>query len=400
MAQNLLSVPECIAFDSLSNRYFVSNGGDGLIVEIDSTGAQAYWGNFISQGLAAGSIIDGDVIYVSLGMQDVVGFDLATGEQVWSYTVPGFNFGVDGLAIDTSGYLYVVGRTSGRIMKIRLSDMTGTELVSSGLHQYSQELVYDAKYHRLLVVAYAPNSPIYAVDANSGAISIVVSATVGQLDGLTIDPQRNVYIASGQYGVVHMYDSTFTKPPVIIISGLAGPSGLEFSWSNRILAIPLVDADSIVYIDMADNDSDGTSDIIDNCPAHANADQADSDGDTVGDACDNCPEAENTEQIDSDGDGFGDACDLCPGFDDSIDENENGVPDGCDYICGDANADATINVGDAVFMIRYIFSGGPAPDPVCSGDANGDGNANIGDAVYLITFIFKGGPEPTESCCF
>jgi immune inhibitor A len=70
-----------------------------------------------------------------------------------------------------------------------------------------------------------------------------------------------------------------------------------------------------------------------------------------------------------------------------------------DYICGDANGDGNVNVGDAVFVIAYVFSGGPAPDPLCLGDANGDGNVNIGDAVHLINYVFKGGPAPVEPCC-
>lgn len=69
------------------------------------------------------------------------------------------------------------------------------------------------------------------------------------------------------------------------------------------------------------------------------------------------------------------------------------------YICGDANGDAMVNVGDAVYLIAYIFSGGQAPEPVCRGDANSDDNTNVGDAVYLISYIFSGGPPPVEGCC-
>lgn len=72
---------------------------------------------------------------------------------------------------------------------------------------------------------------------------------------------------------------------------------------------------------------------------------------------------------------------------------------GTEYLCGDANGDEQVNVGDAVFLITYIFKGGAAPDPVCLGDANGDGNTNVGDAVYLIAYIFKGGPAPVADCC-
>ena len=72
------------------------------------------------------------------------------------------------------------------------------------------------------------------------------------------------------------------------------------------------------------------------------------------------------------------------------------VSDVCGYFCGDANRDGGVNVGDAVYVINYIFKGGPAPAPVAAGDANCDGAVNVGDAVHVINYIFKSGPAP---CC-
>lgn len=69
------------------------------------------------------------------------------------------------------------------------------------------------------------------------------------------------------------------------------------------------------------------------------------------------------------------------------------------YSCGDANGDSQPNVGDAVFLVNYVFKNGLSPDPVCAGDANGDGRTDIGDAVYLINFVFKNGPPPVATCC-
>jgi hypothetical protein len=66
--------------------------------------------------------------------------------------------------------------------------------------------------------------------------------------------------------------------------------------------------------------------------------------------------------------------------------------------CGDANNDMGVDISDAVYLIAYIFSGGPAPNPVGAGDANCDSAVDISDAVYLIAFIFSGGPEPCASC--
>ena len=71
---------------------------------------------------------------------------------------------------------------------------------------------------------------------------------------------------------------------------------------------------------------------------------------------------------------------------------------GPSYICGDANSDGNVNISDAVYLIQYIFAGGPAPNPLTSGDANCDGMVNISDAVYLIVYIFGGGPAPCAAC--
>ncbi len=61
---------------------------------------------------------------------------------------------------------------------------------------------------------------------------------------------------------------------------------------------------------------------------------------------------------------------------------------------GDANGDGDVNIGDAVYMINWIFKGGPAPKNLKEADANCDGNPNVGDAVYLINYVFKSGPAP------
>ncbi len=64
------------------------------------------------------------------------------------------------------------------------------------------------------------------------------------------------------------------------------------------------------------------------------------------------------------------------------------------YLCGDANTDGAVNVGDAVWIIQWVFGSGPDPYPYLAADANGDGQPNVGDAVYLINYIFSGGPAP------
>ncbi len=64
------------------------------------------------------------------------------------------------------------------------------------------------------------------------------------------------------------------------------------------------------------------------------------------------------------------------------------------FLCGDADGSGIISIGDAVFLISFIFGGGAAPDPIGAGDADSSGGISIADAVFLVTFIFGGGPAP------
>ena len=75
-----------------------------------------------------------------------------------------------------------------------------------------------------------------------------------------------------------------------------------------------------------------------------------------------------------------------------------GVACALPYLCGDCDHSGLVNVSDAIYLVNYIFGGGPAPVPLVTGDANCDSSINISDAVYLIHFIFSGGPVPCAVC--
>jgi hypothetical protein len=62
---------------------------------------------------------------------------------------------------------------------------------------------------------------------------------------------------------------------------------------------------------------------------------------------------------------------------------------------GDANGDGIISPGDVIYLINYLFRGGPAPDPLERGDCNCDGEVDPGDVVYLINYLFRYGPPPS-----
>lgn len=69
-----------------------------------------------------------------------------------------------------------------------------------------------------------------------------------------------------------------------------------------------------------------------------------------------------------------------------------------DPVCGDADGSGIVNISDVVYLIAYVFSGGPAPNPTTVGDVDCNGIVNISDVVYLIAYIFIGSPAPCASC--
>ncbi len=63
---------------------------------------------------------------------------------------------------------------------------------------------------------------------------------------------------------------------------------------------------------------------------------------------------------------------------------------------GYVNADRGVNIADAIFLLDWLFRGGPAPQCELSADVNGDRQNNISDTVWLLNWLFTGGPPPPD----
>ncbi len=64
------------------------------------------------------------------------------------------------------------------------------------------------------------------------------------------------------------------------------------------------------------------------------------------------------------------------------------------FVRGEANLDSSVDVADAVTILLYLFVGSIAttcPDRL---DADDDGQILVSDPIYLVHFLFRGGPAP------
>ena len=141
---------------------------------------------------------------------------------------------------------------------------------------------------------------------------------------------------------------------------------------------------------IADTDSDGLRDCLDNCPQAVNVDQRDCDSDRIGDPCD-------PDTVDTDGDGVDDRCDNCAGTANynQDDDDEDGFGNACDSCVGDGDTDVD---GDGV------CSGVDNCLTVVNPDQIDTDNDHFGDACDhcvgfgVSDFDLDGRCDPVDNC--
>ena len=65
---------------------------------------------------------------------------------------------------------------------------------------------------------------------------------------------------------------------------------------------------------------------------------------------------------------------------------------------GDITGDGQVDVSDLVFLIDYLFAGGPVPPDPNAADVNASCGIDISDVSYLVEYLFQGGPAPLAGC--
>lgn len=65
------------------------------------------------------------------------------------------------------------------------------------------------------------------------------------------------------------------------------------------------------------------------------------------------------------------------------------------FTCGDVDDDSQpVNISDLVYLVDYMFTGGPAPPNMNAANIDGLNGIDISDLVWLVDYMFTGGPEP------
>ena len=248
-------MPESAVYDPLAKRYFVSNFGDGSIIEIDSTGEKTYFKKGLSKIL--GILIYENILYVVDNPKSVKGFDINDRSIKLDITIKEAKF-LNDIASDDSGFLYVTGSSTGIIFRIDIASKTYLPFIKT--HGGPNGITYDKSKNRLLMCYFMEKAPIDEINLKDSTISRVITTKFTNLDGIVQDPDGNVYISEwgpGSFesgytkeGKIYKYDNSFKKEPELISSIHHGPADIYFNKEKNELIIPSLLADTVEFISL------------------------------------------------------------------------------------------------------------------------------------------------------
>jgi hypothetical protein len=66
-----------------------------------------------------------------------------------------------------------------------------------------------------------------------------------------------------------------------------------------------------------------------------------------------------------------------------------------EFVCGDLDGSGSgPDISDLIYLVGWMFSGGPPPVVMASADCNGSTGVDIADLVCFVSYMFQGGPSP------
>ncbi|UCC78989.1 MAG: T9SS type A sorting domain-containing protein [Candidatus Zixiibacteriota bacterium] len=254
-AQNLLNNPESVVYDSLHDRYLVSNFGDGSIVAIASDGTQSYFDTTLTR--IAGILNKRDTLFVASNDSPYIGlvaYSLQTDDMLFFLPIPSVGL-LNDLDYDNQGYIYISDYWDDKLWRVDMNAMSCTLFVDP--LQAPNGVICDTLNNRLLVISVVPGTrPIVAVDFTNGSTSVVVYTYGYAGDGLAWDDQGRLYTSEWSTNSCHRYDTSFTHPPETVSSGHDGPADIYINRRDNILCVPNFYRHDVDFVDLNQSSAD------------------------------------------------------------------------------------------------------------------------------------------------
>jgi len=229
--------PESVVYDSVYNRWLVTNQGGIIKQRNNATGVVT---DFAPAGSGSHGIrIYNGRVYACVG-STIKGFSLATGTQEFTATLSGASF-LNGMGIDQStGIAYISDFTGQKIYKLNLNTGVWWIYVPTAGGQ-PNGVYFDAPRNRLLICYWGTNAAIKQVNLADSSLTTITNTGFNNCDGIYLDKYDNVYISSWSPAPAKIlrYDINFSLPVAIVInSGLSSPADIYINKNSDTLGVP------------------------------------------------------------------------------------------------------------------------------------------------------------------
>lgn len=254
-----LSGPESVVYDKINKRYLVSNAYSGHILSTSGYGEYDYFlGPVDGLNSPKGMTIVDTALYV-VDVTKLWAFDLRDASILFEGSVPGAQF-LNGVCADSSGNLYLTDTQQSQIFSFNVESYAFSTIENGGAIASPNGIMYDAEDNRLIFVGFVPNSPIRAFDLTTNNHILIRETTISYMDGITKDQRGNYYIShwehipAGPVGKVFKFNPNFDGVPAEIMKNLISPAGIFYNVLNDTLAIPYMESDSVMFLDLRQPD--------------------------------------------------------------------------------------------------------------------------------------------------
>ncbi|HEX7343781.1 MAG TPA: T9SS type A sorting domain-containing protein, partial [bacterium] len=227
--------------------YLVSNWGDGAIVQMTGTYEQSYFSTALQgQFQLAGLYIYGDTLLAAAGNAPNAGiaaFSLESSELLYFVVIPDIGLPND-IASDSAGNLFLTDYWGSRLFKI--VNRVPSLYMDTGL-DYPNGLMYDPRYHRLLVLSVAgPGAPILEVNLTDSTLSSLIPTYLAT-DGIAFDADFNLYVSDWNGDLVVKYDSSLANSSVFS-SSHSDPADIYYDRIHGQLCVPNFSSHTVDFV--------------------------------------------------------------------------------------------------------------------------------------------------------
>ncbi|MBA3972088.1 MAG: T9SS type A sorting domain-containing protein [Bacteroidetes bacterium] len=216
--------PESIEYDYVNNRWLIANNnGNNILARNSATGAVTVFAP--CSGGPHGIEIVNDTLYVNAG-GSIKLFNLNTAASLGTIAM-GATF-LNGLTHDNT-YLYSTDFSAKKIYRINIATRAFSVFVTAtGGTSSPNGIIYDGANNRCVFVGWGASAPIKAMDITTGAVTTIITSTLGNCDGITRDATGNYFISSWTGNKITRYTSTFTSPTTVV-TGLSSPAEIFYN---------------------------------------------------------------------------------------------------------------------------------------------------------------------------